>query len=111
MEELLKYLQEMGYEIKRAKHIGIKGEGQKSFLRFDSLGAGYREEDFEKVFKGEENFNPPPREKQSHRYEKPEKKFDMLLDIQDIISKGKGPGYERWAKVAATVGLVLHGNA
>ena len=40
MEELLKYLQEMGYEIKRAKHIGIKGEGQKSFLRFDSMGAG-----------------------------------------------------------------------
>lgn len=99
MEELLKYLEEMGYEIKRAKHIGIKGEGQKSFLRFDSLGAGYREEDFEKVFKGEESFNPPPREKQSHRYEKPEKKFDMLLDIQDIISKGKGSGYERWAKV------------
>lgn len=99
MEELLKYLQEMGYEIKRAKHIGIKGEGQKPFLRFDSLGAGYREEDFEKVFKGEESFNPPPREKQSHRYEKSEKKFDMLLDIQDIIAKGKGPGYERWAKV------------
>ena len=23
----------------------------------------------------------------------------MLLDIQDIIAKGKGPGYERWAKV------------
>lgn len=99
MEELLKYLEEMGYEIKSAKHIGIKGEGQKSFLRFDSLGAGYREEDFEKVFKGEESFNPPPREKQSHRYDKPEKKFDMLLDIQDIIAKGKGPGYERWAKV------------
>ena len=99
MEELLKCLEEMGYEIKRAKHIGIKGEGQKKFLRFDSLGAGYREEDFEKVFKGEESFNPPPREKQSHRYDKPEKKFDMLLDIQNIISKGKGPGYERWAKV------------
>lgn len=99
MEELLKYLEEMGYEIKRAKHIGIKGEVQKTFLRFDSLGAGYREEDFEKVFKGEESFNPPPREKQSHRYDKAEKKFDILLDIQDIIAKGKGPGYERWAKV------------
>ncbi len=99
MEELLKYLEEMGYEIKRAKHIGIKGEAQKTFLRFDSLGAGYREENFEKVFKGEESFNPPPREKQSHRYDKPEKKFDMLLDIQDIIARGKGPGYERWVKV------------
>ena len=23
----------------------------------------------------------------------------MLLDIQEIIDKGKGEGYERWAKV------------
>ena len=99
MNELLKFLEEMGYEIKRAKHIGIKGNEQKSFIRIDSLGKGYREFDFEKIFKGEESFNPPPREKQSHRYEKPEKKFDMLIDIQEIIAKGKGPGYERWAKV------------
>lgn len=26
------------------------------------------------------------------------KDFDLLLNIQDIIAKGKGPGYERWAK-------------
>lgn len=25
--------------------------------------------------------------------------MDMLLDIQEMIAKGKGPGYERWAKV------------
>lgn len=99
MNELLKFLEEMGYEIKRSKHIAIRGEEQKGFIRIDSLGEGYRESDFEKIFKGEESFNPPPREKQSHRYEKPEKKFDMLIDIQEIIAKGKGPGYERWAKV------------
>ena len=99
MNELLKFLEEMGYEIRKAKHIAIKGEEQKGFIRIDSLGEGYREKDFDKIFNGEENFNPPPREKQSHRYEKAEKKFDMLVDIQDIIAKGKGPGYERWAKV------------
>jgi len=99
MKELLKFLEEIGYEIRRGKHIGVKGEAQKSFIRIDSLGAGYREKDFEKIFSGEESFNPPPREKQSHQYEKPEKKFDMLIDIQEIIAKGKGPGYERWAKV------------
>ena len=99
MNELLKFLEEIGYEIRRGKHIGVKGEAQKSFIRIDSLGAGYREKDFEKIFSGEESFNPPPREKQSHQYEKPGKKFDMLIDIQEIIAKGKGPGYERWAKV------------
>lgn len=90
MDELLNYLEEMGYEIKKGKAYRNQGRWTKIILRFDSLGAGYREEDFEKVFKGEESFNPPPREKQSHRYEKPEKKFDMLLNIQDIISRGKG---------------------
>lgn len=99
MHELLKFLEEMGYEIKRAKHIGIKGEEQKTFVRFDSLGEGYREEDFEKIFRGEESFNPPSREKLTYRYVESSKKFDMLLDIQEIIAKGKGPGYERWAKV------------
>lgn len=99
MNELLKFLEEMGYEIKRAKHIGIKGKEQRTFLRFDSLGEGYREEDLKKIFRGEENFNPPPREKQTYRYVESSKKFDMLLDIQEIIAKGKGPGYERWAKV------------
>lgn len=89
----------MGYEIKRSKHIAIRGEEQKGFIRIDSLGEGYRESDFEKIFKGEESFNPPPREKQPHRYEKPEKEFDMLIDIQEIIAKGKGPGYECWVKV------------
>ena len=29
----------------------------------------------------------------------PEKKLDLVLDIQNIIAKQKGPGYERWAKV------------
>ena len=99
MNEFLKYLEELGYEIKKAKHVGIKGEGQKSFIRIDSLGAGYREDDLEKIFRGEDSFSPSPKEKQAHRYDKSEKKFDMLIDIQDIIAKGKGPGYERWAKV------------
>ena len=25
-------------------------------------------------------------------------KFDLLINIQDIIAQGKGPGYEMWAK-------------
>lgn len=99
MDKFLKYLEELGYEIKKAKHTGIKGEGQKTFIRIDSLGAGYREGDLEKIFRGEDSFSPPPKEKQAHRYDRTEKKFDMLIDIQDIIAKGKGPGYEQWAKV------------
>lgn len=93
MDELLRLLLEMGYESKRGKYVSVKGKGQKKFLRFRSLGAGYREQDLERIFAGE------TREKVTTAEEETEPKLDMLLDIQKMIAKGKGSGYERWAKV------------
>lgn len=93
MDELLRFLLEMGYESKRGKYVSVKGSGQKKFLRFRSLGAGYREQDLERFFAGESRNVAVTEEPQT------EPKLDMLLDIQKIIAKGKGPGYERWAKV------------
>ncbi len=101
MEGFLKLLSDMGYEIKRGKNIAVKGANQKKFLRFRSLGVGYRQEDLERVFAGEDI--PERKEKQKTRKDNPinqsEKELDMLLDIQAMIAKGKGSGYERWAKV------------
>ena len=93
MDELLRLLFEMGYESKRGKYVAVRGKGQKRFLRFRSLGAGYTEQDLERIFVGGAVQNPRP------DVEKTEPKLDMLLDIQAMIAKGKGPGYERWAKV------------
>ena len=90
LEELLRLLEEMGYEIKRGKHVSIKGPQQERFIRLRSLGAGYRDEDLEKVFAGEASH-------EAGHFDDP--KLDMLLNIQEIIARGKGPGYERWAKV------------
>ena len=95
MDELLRLLEEEGYEIKKGKHVSIKSSKQKRFVRFRSLGAGYREEDLEKVFAGENKSGSG-----SDAFMKSEEpKLDMLLDIQKMIAKGKGPGYERWAKI------------
>lgn len=101
MDELLKLLQGMGYEVKRGKNIAVRNSDQKKFVRFRSLGAGYREEDLERVFAGEVIHKPDPKMERSEKVQDtvPEKKIDMLVDIQKIIAKGKGPGYERWAKV------------
>ncbi len=93
MDELLGLLLEMGYESKRGKYVSVKGKGQKKFLRFRSLGAGYRDEDLERIFSGETVQKTVPNSEET------EPKLDMLLDIQKMIAKGKGPGYERWAKV------------
>ncbi len=74
------------------KYVSVKGKGQKKFLRFRSLEAGYREEDLELIFSGETLQKP------ISDSEKTEPKLDMLLDIQRMIAKGKDHGYERWAK-------------
>lgn len=78
-EEFLKRLQEEGFEIKRGKHTAIRGKEQKQFIHFSSLVKGTAPD--------------------HGRAKRQEKSFDMLLDIQEIIAKGKGAGYERWAKV------------
>jgi len=94
-EDFLQMLLEKDYEIKRGKNTAIRGKGQKRFIRFNSLGDGYNEADIIKAILGEET------EAERNAARKPGKKrdFDLLLDIQDIIAKGKGAGYERWAKV------------
>ena len=81
-DEFLKLLSEKGYEIKIGKYISVKGKEQKKFIRLRSLGEGYTEQDIEDLLTGKKG-----------------QKVDMLVDIQDIITKGKGVGYERWAKV------------
>ncbi|MBQ8032335.1 MAG: relaxase/mobilization nuclease domain-containing protein, partial [Butyrivibrio sp.] len=65
MDELIKLLQEMGYEVKRGKYVSLKGRDRKKFLRMRSLGAGYREEDLEKVFSGESAFTPDPKQQRT----------------------------------------------
>ena len=52
-DELLYKLEDAGYEIKRGKHISLKGKEQKRFIRLRSLGDGYTDEDFKKILAGE----------------------------------------------------------
>lgn len=96
-EELLKFLEEDDYVVKRGKNPAIKGEKQKRFIRFDSLGDGYTTSELEKIIAGDIERPDVGRRKSSDR--KPEKKVDLLIDIQEKLSQGKGAGYERWAKV------------
>ena len=91
-EEFLWLLQRQDFEIKRGKYTAVRGKGGERFIRFRSLGDGYRESDIrEKIAALQKNGRAKVQLKK-------EDSFDLLLNIQDIIAKGKGPGYERWAK-------------
>ncbi len=109
-EEFLKRLQEAGYEIKNGKHIAVRGEGQKRFIRFDSIGEGYSEKDIRKRIAGEiETDQEEPKRKYRKKsefkksdykkWDKADNELDLLIDINKKMQEGKGKGYERWAKI------------
>lgn len=103
MQELVRLLQEAGYEYKDGKQPAVRGKGQKRFVRFRSLGEGYSVEELSASIEGTCVHKPKPKKKyrvstvsmQSHQ--KPEMSF--LIDIQAKIQAGKGGGYTRWVKV------------
>lgn len=109
LETFLDLLSQEGYEIKRGKYIAVKGRAQKRFIRLDSLHDGFRTQDLMNLLEGAQ--------KSHSAVETPSKrpKIDLLIDLQDKIQKGKGIGYQRWAKVynlkqMAKVLLFLHEN-
>ena len=83
-----------GYEVKTARGGGISfrltGQGQERFtrLRASTLGDGYGLQDVLAAIEGKEK-------RPGHS----ERKISLAVDIQAKLAAGKGPGYERWAKV------------
>ena len=91
-EVFLQKLEQQGYEVKRGKHTAVKGKGQKRFIRFRTLGAGYSEDEIKAVIAGDAEHCP-------HQKQPPkEQPFHLLVDIQAKLSEGKSEGYARWAK-------------
>ena len=83
-----------GYEVKTVRGGGISfrltGQGQERFtrLRASTLGDGYDLQDVLSAIEGKEK-----------RPGRSERKISLAVDIQAKLAAGKGPGYERWAKV------------
>ena len=63
-------------------------------LRASTLGAGYGREDIQAVIDGK----APTRTAPVRRAPTP-RRVNLLIDIQERMRQGKGPAYERWAKV------------
>lgn len=88
LQDLLRRLEQSGYEVKRGKDISLKRQGAKRFIRLQSLGLGFREEDIGML----------TAEDISGKIESAEPKLSLMVDIDQKIREGKGRGYERWAK-------------
>ena len=89
MEAFLSSLEKSGYEIKRGKHVAVKGHGQKRFIRLDSLGEGFAQQDIEQFILGNTEKRPT---------RKRDEQMDLLINLQDTVLSGKDRGYQRWAE-------------
>lgn len=102
-DEFLQRIQDAGFEIKRGKHISIKGKNQKRYIRLRSLGEGYTEDDLKKILAGEmerafEDSEKVEKQPKVYQRKNNEHEFDLLIDIQKKLVQGKGQYYVRFAK-------------
>lgn len=95
MDAFLRLMVTAGYEVKhvRGGEISFRIFGQKRFtrLRSSTLGKGYGLEDIQAIIAGRSSL-PEGRARSAP-------KVNLIIDIQARMRAGKGPAYERWAKV------------
>lgn len=94
-EELLKKLEAAEIEVNRErKYLRFRVPGQENYTRCDTLKGDYTEQAIKERIAGTRTV------KSRHTFsKKPVSKVGLLVDIEAAIRSGKGPGYERWAKV------------
>ena len=90
-DELLRRLQEMGYEIKQGKYISFRAAGQERFTRLKTLGADYTEEAIKERIAG--------KRARTAKAPKEQRGVSLLIDIENSIKAAQSKGYEQWAKI------------
>ena len=96
--DFLRLMEESGYAVKYGRGGAISflvpGQERATRLRASTLGDGYDPEDIRAVIAGK---RPAP---QINGAAAPApRRVNLIVDIQERLRSGKGPAYERWAKV------------
>ena len=94
----LRLMEESGFAVKRGRGgvVSFLAPGQDKYtrLRASTLGAGFAPEDIRAVIAGERPLPELPKDAPP-----PARQVGLIIDIQKRMAEGKGPAYERWAKV------------
>lgn len=93
-DAFLKLMKEAGFEYKPGKQIAFRTAGQKKATRLRSLGDEYSEDELRAVISGVKPYSQ--RKKKTNKTQP--QRVNLVLDIQEIMQKKKGAGYELWAK-------------
>ena len=90
-EDLLRRLQQEGYEIKRGKYISCRASNQERFTRLKTLGVDYTEEAITARIAG--------RSRPSKQLKQRDSQISLLIDIQNNIKAQQSAGFAHWAKL------------
>ena len=94
----LRLMESAGFAVRHGRGGAISfltpGQNKYTRLRSSTLGSGFDLEDIRAVIAGEHPIPELPQEGPP-----PPRRVDLLIDIQERLAQGKGPGYARWVKV------------
>ena len=87
LEDLLRRLQEEGYEIRRGKYISCRASNQERFTRLKTLGVDYTEEALAARIAGRTRPSKRPKVRDGH------------IQRIAVIQGNQSPGLQHWAKL------------
>jgi hypothetical protein len=129
-EDLLRRLEEQGYEIKRGKYISVRAladglrPGQERFTRTKTLGVDYTEDAITKRIAGDYVKTAPDivadipavSKPKISVYTRPAPGVNLIVDIENCVKAQQSAGFARWQKIqnlkeaAKTVNFLTENN-
>jgi len=103
-DDFIKLLEAENCEFKPSRH-SVRLPGKKGFLRLGGLSEDYTEDAIRDRIAGKRH---APKKKNQVAdsssltpiaQKKPERKFNLLIDVQNSIKAQNSPGYEKWSKL------------
>ncbi|MEA4955810.1 MAG: relaxase/mobilization nuclease domain-containing protein [Pseudoflavonifractor sp.] len=97
-DDFLRLMEKSGYEVRHGRGGAISfvapGQERATRLRASTLGDGYDPEDIRAVIAGKRPAPELPTKPPAAQ-----RRVNLIIDIQERMRSGKGPAYERWAKI------------
>lgn len=93
----LTLMKQAGYEVKQGKRLAFRTDGQQYFTRCDTLKGDHTVQAIKERIGGRPPLSAGSALEQSGMAK--DGRLNLLVDIQSKIQAGKGPGFERWAKL------------
>ncbi len=100
LADFLQRMEAAGVQVKRGRGVAISfrlpGQDRATRFRSSTLGDGYGPEDVQAIIDGKA---PTRRPAQDRPRPAAPRRVNLIIDIQQRMAQGKGPAYERWAKI------------